>query len=498
MNNLEYTYIPRHHLLNEAVSIVDRGEYLLVTCPPRSGLSTFLNALYSRLRESYTICAKFSPDNDSNFVEMVQRAVCDALVDNPQNFYQCQMKCPAVDLFFNDQTPPQCSNLTGVVILDGLDRLLIEAQRRIIDLLREAYYARDQCQTARRIRFVIGGNFALSLISPDRRSPFLTEARMALRDFSLRETRDFLSRFLTPRGIELRETSQYYLYDMTLGHPHLLNSICRTLVKAMPAEGGKPPFSLVHWVVKEAGTGQDILFHDVCKRLADLEGNAKNILVRVLNGAPVEFDETKEQGLTRLNLTGVIATDERHAVRIRNPIYEQFLRNDPLWASNTLGDQVPPLSDVVLPTPTLNRNGFELLFKIETALRNFISCKMFEQYGTDWHLHIPDVPTPDVPTSVLSKLQNRHRAEGADPQTPLLSYADLLDLFYIIFDQWDKGTLVFAKHFGGKERLKAFFESLNIILRKIAHNRNLSETELSQFEAVSEYFYEFMGQPRSK
>jgi hypothetical protein len=32
-----------------------------------------------------------------------------------------------------------------------------------------------------------------------------------------------------------------------------------------------------------------------------------------------------------------------------------------------------------------------------------------------------------------------------------------------------------------------------LIRRKIAHNCNLSETELSQFEAINQYFYEFMA-----
>ena len=253
----ERSHIPRQDLLDQAVGIVDRGEYLLVACPPRSGLSTFLSALQNQLRNSYPICIKFSPRQESGFIETVQRAINDSMTNNPQSFYSCQRECPTATLFFGDQIPAQCSGINGVMILDGLDRVSIEEQRSIIDLLREAYYARDQCHTAKRIRFVAGGNIDLFLISPNRRSPFLTEARIEIPDFSLRETCDFLSRFLTPRGIALRETSQYYLYDMTLGHPHLLNSICRALVRMMPPDGGKPPFSLVRRRSEERRVGKE-------------------------------------------------------------------------------------------------------------------------------------------------------------------------------------------------------------------------------------------------
>jgi AAA-like domain/Swt1-like HEPN len=480
--------LSRSHLLHDAMRVVDRGDYLLVTCAPRSGLSTFLCALNQELSASYPLCSLTSPHDEASFLATVQSVVAKAISDYPQSCFSCELDCPVRMLFFGDQGQPRCADTNAVVAVDGLDRLPQFEQAETLDLLREAYYARDRCRTARRLRFIIGGNVDLSLLSPNRRSPFLMDARMALPDFSVDEARIFLTAFLQSYRIDLRRTSQYYLYDMTGGHPYLLDSICRALVKTMPSTGGTPSFTLVRSVVEETGTYYDPLFHNTTKLIEALDDEAKRILARVLNGASIKFDKTVEPGLSRLKLTGVIATDERYAVRIRNPLYERFLRSELSLVDGVFAGKVTPLSDVVLPTPTLNREGFAMLFRIETALRNFISCKLFEEYGSSWQ--------SEIPNRVVTKLQARQQEEGTDPRVPFLSYSDLLDLRQIIESQWDLGDKVFARHFGSREKLSAFFDSMNTIRRKIGHNRNLSEMELSQFEAVTEYFYEFMARPK--
>ncbi|MDM8550121.1 SAV2148 family HEPN domain-containing protein [Desulfobacterales bacterium HSG2] len=95
---------------------------------------------------------------------------------------------------------------------------------------------------------------------------------------------------------------------------------------------------------------------------------------------------------------------------------------------------------------------------------------------------------------MLNKLSKRRGNDNISHQEPLLCYAFLNELRDIILSKWDP---VFEKYFGTKQRLEVFFDSLRLIRNKVTHSRNLTDTELSKFEAIVQYFYEFMAHSES-
>lgn len=472
----------RARQLEDAERGITQGYYLLVTAPLKSGISTFLKTLKQRLNGKYPnwLVLHLELTDEVNVTDQLdtELSATQRLPQQPGRPEKCDDECCFLEKLKSVNIISQSPGRV-IIMLDSFHKASSQEQKDLLESLRITYYKRQECEILRKIVFILGGTVNMDLIDPGRTSPFFASYEIRLPDFSFEETRNFMRQFFVGYGITLPEPVELYLYDMTLGHPYLLNTLGKLISDRM-SSGSTLLFSTVQRSIRDIASGRDEIMNLLKSEIRKSEPEVIDLLVRIMSGSLVH--ESQNPYLAELMRQGVISSGDRGFVRIRNPIFEHFLRTDKELANNVFSGKVAPAAHVEMNTAAVNKQGFHLLLRVESSLRTFIACKLFAIYGDNW----PN----NIPPSILKGLNKRRDNDTPSDQDPLLCYAFLNDLKEIIFSQWDT---VFEKYFGTKQRLEVFLDSLRLIRNKVAHCRNLTDTELSKFEAIIQYFYEFMA-----
>jgi hypothetical protein len=471
--------LPRVKQLDSIELSINRGQYSLVTAPPKSGTTTFLKMVERRLAERYPnwLCGRLDLADEEDIVGRFANLLMPCLPT--YSLEECYDKCYLGGCFVGKSNIADQTGSEIIVLLDSLDCVSGEEQRTLLRNLRDVYYKRRDCEKARRWVFVIAGAINLSEVDSERTSPFYAGNDIQLPDFTIEETRTFISQFLLEHDIVLPRSVELYLYDVTSGHPHLLATLCQMIIHRVPS-GGSPPFSTVQMAVADLASGRDELLNRLKDELQEADSTIVDLLVRILSGSLIHTSHNPY--LMELMRLGVVCPGGHGFVRIRNPIFECFLRTDPQLVGDVFGGKVASMTHVAINTPSVNELGFQLLLQVESSLRTFVACKLFAKYGEEWPRAIN--------LTILNELSERRGEDHSSQREPLLCYAELSHLRKIVISGWES---VFQRYFVNPDRRDVFFDSLRLIRNKIAHSRNLSDTELSKFEAVIQYFYEFMA-----
>lgn len=143
----------------------------------------------------------------------------------------------------------------------------------------------------------------------------------------------------------------------------------------------------------------------------------------------------------------------------------------------TEGDNFSYQRLIELPTTDYDQSEcYNLLHLFENELRRLIAYQ-FNQKGTSWW-------KKGIPSDVTET--SRKRGEEKLKGFELLEYTDLGDLFKIILfsENWEE---IFITIFRSREFLIARTDIIISTRNTIAHNRTLSETEISEFVVITKH-----------
>lgn len=135
------------------------------------------------------------------------------------------------------------------------------------------------------------------------------------------------------------------------------------------------------------------------------------------------------------------------------------------------------------PGYEINMKAYDILFKLETMLRGFIRDILEDHFKDEggWLKRIP--------RKIIDKCEKRARKEKESYQDLgsdfLMDYADFRDLKEIILEKenWERGFMTF---FRNKQIIAIKLVELEPIRNTIAHNRKISDRELSRLRLFSD------------
>ncbi len=141
--------------------------------------------------------------------------------------------------------------------------------------------------------------------------------------------------------------------------------------------------------------------------------------------------------------------------------------------------------------PKSNREVSELLFAIEVGLRELIIEMLSESGGTKWHKTL-------LPSDVTEKYLRGRKAQlaakwSSHVEHHPLYYIDFPDLAKVLNTNWKKS---FSDLFGAKEVFLGSLKSLEPIRNSLAHNRKVSEADVTLVRGVFSQFSTALGERR--
>ncbi len=127
-----------------------------------------------------------------------------------------------------------------------------------------------------------------------------------------------------------------------------------------------------------------------------------------------------------------------------------------------------------------NVRAYKILFKLERSLRKFISSELQKNLQLNWLKAISKV--------IIKKCEKRAKRESETYQDitvedadHILNYSDFKDIKDIIIDNWS----IFGTCFIRKDLIENKLEELEIPRNVIAHNRIISNNELSRISVYA-------------
>jgi hypothetical protein len=127
-----------------------------------------------------------------------------------------------------------------------------------------------------------------------------------------------------------------------------------------------------------------------------------------------------------------------------------------------------------------NKKAYEVLFKLERALRLFIIEKLSENIDGGW--------VEGIPKDILKKCEKRSQIEKevvfqkiVEGEGLIIDYADFRDLKKIITENWE----IFNDYFISQDLIENKLGELELPRNAIAHNRILAKTECDRISVYA-------------
>ncbi len=136
--------------------------------------------------------------------------------------------------------------------------------------------------------------------------------------------------------------------------------------------------------------------------------------------------------------------------------------------------------------------AYDLLFSLETALRDYVQKIMSDRYGANWE-------TQRVPGAVLNAWREKRRAgqDRGEGTYPLVAYADFSDYLPIIIrkDNWNE---VFSQVFQNQPDLQVAFQRLQPLRIATMHARPITKADLLLITSEVHRIFEAIGYLNSR
>jgi hypothetical protein len=481
--------VRRRRLLDRTDRQLRAARDIIIISPPISGLSTFL----AQIQRHITTAEHFAGFKallldcrqllrlGKPFASPLRRALVNKLElasITPDEEQDIRL----VD-FLNHLLNANTS-LHMVIILDNLQVAPEREIKAFLEQIRVISESREENRSLGRALFVLGGHcLDLRRLDPQHASPFNIADRIFLSDLDEDEALDIANALLSQSARPHSGLAAKYVCYLAGNHPYLLEQICWHLVHdTVPAIAAmsKVNFEAVERVV--GAICDDARDHFLCQAARSLEGLsplARQYLRDILNGA--RYDSMKEAPpLRELALLGLISGSRSPIWQISNPVLSRFLRQQSCLAPVLESESFVPRRLYA------NVEGYKILYELENDLRDFVFCKMFDKFSDRWQRKVDD--------KIARYCQGLKKAElesGWFPNEdlPELAYSHFHYLKQIVESNW---AAIFHNYFKPKSVFAGYFDMLEGIRNRIAHNRPLTDHEVEQMEVIARKFRDCM------
>jgi hypothetical protein len=371
-----------------------------------------------------------------------------------------------------------------VIVIDDLQLLSEDEIKSLLKQLRVVSETRQDHRSLARILFVLGGHsLDLRQLDPERSSPFNIAERVMLDDLAQEDAMRLIESLLGGSGRRYSQLAAQHICHLTGNQPYLLRQTCSHLVEnTVPAAGrsSEISFEVIENVVQAmCRDGRDPLLRQIESAVESLSSHGLECLRSILNGARYAARQ-ETPFLQELALVGLVTRSRESIWAPRNPIYDRYLRQL---------DRVSPVIDSSCLMPRrlyVNIEGYRILYQLENDLRDFVFAEMFARFGDKWLDRIDEKAA-----GYCQGLKSNELESGwfPDEDLPELSYSLFSHLKKIISDNW---TPVFHHYFKPKRIFEGYFEALESIRNRVAHNRPLTDYEIEQLDVIARQFRKCM------
>ncbi len=509
-NRLE---IIRDKELKKIQLAVDHQEYILVSSSPQSGLTTFFSQAISQMKSQTGVNSVvpvyiIARDLEEPFFVYLAIQVAKYFIGEVKNLSYRKKKFAekekeGIEALF--QAAFGKSNQGSIVFfIDEFHTLPIEQQRLLVCYMRQLHSYRPQSSYLHRIIFVLGGTLRWQSIDPQRISPFSNAAsKVVLQDLTREDTAFFVSRFFARHHCRISEISCEYIYEVTQGHCYLTTALCKTIISLAPSE---VRFQQIDKAVHDLIVEGDNHLHNFRRKICALDDYDIKPLLDIMEGKVIRRSGfSPDLRIENLILLGVLCADKENRLRLRNSLYTKFLRRDPFFrekiasATHITPDEF--LCDHII---SANKQAYSHINRIENELRNFLVSKLYQEFQDQWEekgLGIlttePERDGGGVEKKLDKVLRLRQKKEQMDvslPYTedPIIGYATFKELENIVVKHWKK---IFKAIIISQDRFKVYLTTLNRIRNKLAHNRRVTDQDITKIEEIETSFKGWLGGP---
>jgi hypothetical protein len=246
---------------------------------------------------------------------------------------------------------------------------------------------------------------------------------------------------------------------------------------------------------------EDYFVDNLIESLNSLSEDSKKMILNSLNNRIVKFKNNKET--EELLLSGIMKISQLNGLNIlvlRSWIHQVALRKNERVRELFGSDKIYcKITEIIPPTPSLNKKAYEIVLEIENRLRNFLVVYLNEYGDQNTHpfeklndlnkLNInwaKDTLFDEI-TYQKKRIKDLH-SDYVDAYSSLSSFLSLNDIISILFSKNESKEIntYLNKLFIDNEENKSMFHKFRIIRNQVAHNNIVTESMINELNYINE------------
>jgi len=337
VNEQDHYVVPRQALVTELIAQIERGTYFTIFAPRQMGKTTLLRALeeilapkpdYLPLMLSFEVYESATVEDflQSISKEVLRRVIAALQVLNDERaslLRDRQDQLVATDfvqlrdlfLTLSDLLPEK----RLVFLIDEFDGTPLEAISGLLQIWRHIYLTQNPPRTIHSIALI--GLQNIATLNLGRSSPFNIARQVRLHSFTLAQVTDLLGQYTTESGQPFTPEATAALYDLTAGHPFLVNRLAAIITEELATDRTQP---ITPVAVDRA---QRKLVRETNYNFETLGRHARahpDEILAILFGRVIPFNLNNPL-VSTLYMQGIISESATESCQIANPIYRQVL-----------------------------------------------------------------------------------------------------------------------------------------------------------------------------
>ncbi|MEW6619448.1 MAG: ATP-binding protein [bacterium] len=330
--------------IDDVIIGLKRGNYFSLLAPNHTGKTTFIYQLMGEINKDnhlhyYSIYINFEKIKDYN-LETFYQHLAQYIIFHVRKKGLGGMtggtiiRNASLFRYFLENIASKIDSKI-LFLLDGIEILPKEIARELLLVLRTIYNESTINPSYSKINILISGTvdlFELTIGQDDKTSPFNIAKPIILRDFRKEEVLVFIQQ-LEIFGIKITPDCVNRLYEITKGHPYLVQKICYILFDTAQRKlkQGIEHITMEEFKesVEQIGMDEDETFTFLTLKIErDLEKDLE--LLKILETLLYDKEDIYIVGqwdasFRKLELSGIIIRDG-NKIKIRTPLYKDILK----------------------------------------------------------------------------------------------------------------------------------------------------------------------------
>jgi hypothetical protein len=353
--------IARHEELKEVVKGVSNQTYYAIVGPRQIGKTTFLFQLLREISQNlrgfqgiYLTLEDLVHVKHEDFYKNFARKIISSL----SNCYEIQpaslreryktvttnldlkdfllelakakLRSPEPDILddadcidFEPRAPKEYKGSKFILLVDEIDAIPHDIMIEFVKTVRSIFIERLSVAAFKGYTMILCGSADLASLTYGKTSPFNISKVIYIRDFSFEEIRGWLNESFQYLGIKFSDAFAHKLFEQTEGHPYLTQLLCFRIMKRLLKEGRSEATLADFQEIDQIINDGDVNLLTTLERIKKDE-LLREMTLKILNGDSVRYSRTHDI-IYHLELAGAIRRKDEYC-RIRNPIFEKFLR----------------------------------------------------------------------------------------------------------------------------------------------------------------------------